>query len=654
MSEELMKEWFSIKDLLGLPSLPQSDRGMMKKAERENWKKRQRAGVKGKAFEYHLASLPIDTQNELRTRFAVSVVEQKPKKLPVVKAEVDLANLTNKQRAVADARMVLISKVLELEDSGMSRIQAVRFLCRLAKNGELPPEMAERVAMANAKKNEKRTIGERTLNQWVIDYCKAENAEQRLKASAPRVRQAVAVEEYFWAPWFLGVYRQSQGFSIQESYRYFQAEWRERFAENEVMLAQMPSISQVRRMLNKLPVHIRELGRLSGAKYKQLLPYVKRDWNSHFTINDIWIGDGHSLKMKVKHPVHGRPFTPELTMIVDGASRKVVGWSLSLVENAFAVLDALRMGIQTHGIPAIYYSDNGGGEKNKMLDAPVTGILPRFSIYHATGIAGNPQGRGIIERLNKTIGFRIAERFDTFYGSQADPENTRKMLSRQLSLANTKLGKALTVKQRKAKRELPEWDELMAEIKNVIDWYNNQVHREIQCKPAEKFDRLKAKTKQVWLSQVELQDIERPHFERITRRGLIEWNNHQYFHVDLLNHQGKKVVVCVDIYDASFVQVRTQEGRFICNAEFEGHRRDAFPVAFVEQKRKARMEGKIKRGQAKIDEAKMEFNPVRTIEQAPEFSLEPTVEAIKAKQATPIFLTQAEKEEWEEQQRAFG
>ena len=50
----------------------------------------------------------------------------------------------------------------------------------------------------------------------------------------------------------------------------------------------------------------------------------------------------------------------------------------------------------------------------------------------------------------------------------------------------------------------------------------------------------------------------------------------------------------------------------------------------------------------------MEFNPVRTIEQAPEFSLEPTVEAIKAKQATPIFLTQAEKEEWEEQQRAFG
>ncbi|MDO9985365.1 transposase, partial [Glaesserella parasuis] len=116
------------------------------------------------------------------------------------------------------------------------------------------------------------------------------------------------------------------------------------------------------------------------------------------------------------HPVHGRPFTPELTMIVDGASRKIVGWSLSLSENAFAVLDALRHGIATHGVPAIYYSDNGGGEKNKILDAEVTGILPRFSIHHATGIAGNPQGRGIIERLNKTVGLRIAERFETYYG----------------------------------------------------------------------------------------------------------------------------------------------------------------------------------------------------------------------------------------------
>ena len=39
-----METWFSIQELLGLQSLPSSDRGIMKKADRENWEKRQRDG----------------------------------------------------------------------------------------------------------------------------------------------------------------------------------------------------------------------------------------------------------------------------------------------------------------------------------------------------------------------------------------------------------------------------------------------------------------------------------------------------------------------------------------------------------------------------------------------------------------------------------
>lgn len=143
-------------------------------------------------------------------------------------------------------------------------------------------------------------------------------------------------------------------------------------------------------------------------------------------------------KLKVAHPIHGKPFTPELTMIVDGAGRKVVGWSLALSENAFAVADALRHAISLHGVPAIYYSDNGGGEKNKFLDAEITGMLPRLGIRHETGIAGNPQGRGIIERLNKTIGMTIARQFETGYATGADPETVRKTLYAVNSLANAK------------------------------------------------------------------------------------------------------------------------------------------------------------------------------------------------------------------------
>ncbi|MGL9774944.1 MAG: hypothetical protein ACR5LG_15890 [Sodalis sp. (in: enterobacteria)] len=62
-------------------------------------------------------------------------------------------------------------------------------------------------------------------------------------------------------------------------------------------------------------------------------------------VNGCWIADGKSLNMKVAHPIHGRLFTPESTLVLDGRSRYLVGWSLSLAENAIAVADAWRYAI---------------------------------------------------------------------------------------------------------------------------------------------------------------------------------------------------------------------------------------------------------------------------------------------------------------------
>ncbi|MFW9324765.1 Mu transposase C-terminal domain-containing protein, partial [Glaesserella parasuis] len=84
-----------------------------------------------------------------------------------------------------------------------------------------------------------------------------------------------------------------------------------------------------------------------------------------------------------------------------------------------------------------------------------------------------------------------------------------------------------TALQKKARRELPSWEELKAVIQEVIDWYNNEhVHSEIRCTPAVKYQRVTDIEKVVWLSDVELRDIQRPEFIRTTNRGLIEWNNH--------------------------------------------------------------------------------------------------------------------------------
>ncbi|WP_305953929.1 DNA-binding protein, partial [Histophilus somni] len=137
-----LKEFYSVQELstFNVSSLPGSIRRISDKAKRENWQSRKREG-RGGGLEYALASMPEVIQTEIRKKFVVDVVKAQPKQLLSVRAEVDLANLTTKQREIADARMALVQYVLELEQS-MSRIKAVTYLCDLAKNGKLPAHLA--------------------------------------------------------------------------------------------------------------------------------------------------------------------------------------------------------------------------------------------------------------------------------------------------------------------------------------------------------------------------------------------------------------------------------------------------------------------------------------------------------------------------------
>ncbi|MEC4804733.1 MAG: DNA-binding protein [Jaaginema sp. PMC 1079.18] len=62
-----MKEWFTSKQLEGFPSIPSTARRIRDKAKRENWTSRPRQG-KGMGNEYHISSLPPETQEALRTQ----------------------------------------------------------------------------------------------------------------------------------------------------------------------------------------------------------------------------------------------------------------------------------------------------------------------------------------------------------------------------------------------------------------------------------------------------------------------------------------------------------------------------------------------------------------------------------------------------------
>ncbi len=63
-----MKEWFSPKELTEIAGMPSTTQGINRKARAEKWEVRKRTGIRGKALEYHIQSLPLDVKKELKVK----------------------------------------------------------------------------------------------------------------------------------------------------------------------------------------------------------------------------------------------------------------------------------------------------------------------------------------------------------------------------------------------------------------------------------------------------------------------------------------------------------------------------------------------------------------------------------------------------------
>lgn len=571
-------------------------------------------------MEYSFSHLPDDAQEEIRLRTATKLLarpvitreEREERRLVAIERR-DIMALNDKQREIADARLVVAGYVQRLADV-IGVKAAVKQVSDESRAEALPEDIMKWINKGNARQG-KPGVGERTLYKWVLDAQKCETVTERLATFAPQKQgcKTIQLESLAWLPDFLAMYRQTNGICIAEAHRMFARHWALRHQGD---MSGCPNIWMVQRALKR--VSNRELlrGRLTGSALRAQQTYVKRDW-SGLMPNDVWMGDGHSLKMKVRHPDHGQPFTPELTLIVDAATRYIVGWSLAYSESTIAVADALRHAMSRHGVPCIYYSDNGGGQSNKIFDADITGILPRLGVEHTTGIPGNPQGRGMIERLNQTVGLRIARQFETYYGTGADPDTVRKNLTGVASLAKATSDKvlALTPKQRSAVGKLPTWDELLQVIEAVVDDYNhNHAHRELGgMTPAAMREQMilhASPDEMVLLCGIEARNLFRPQFVRRVQRGWITWHNKHYWHAELENWDGKDVILAVDQHDPSSVIVTADNGDWICDAKLDGNKRPGMPESMVAEARRKRSEAAIKRAKDKVERAAAELRPV--------------------------------------------
>lgn len=535
------------------------------RATREAWPFDEETGRGGKKRFYPFSSIPADVRQSLQQRAmanAFPVIAQEVAAPIVLAAPAHL--VTDKQRLERDARSGVLAALARLqEQSRCSQEAALTTLLTSARAGKLDGHTDKILRLA---RDPRGRAGDgypsvRTLKRWLS----AGDLTPKVQQKDMRVPA--------WAKDFLTQWQVPQKPSVEEAHRDF------------VKLWPGVSVHQVRRFLAKLGEVTRERGRMGTREIKNIRPFIRRDW-SEFQPNDAWIADGHCFDAEVQHPLHGRPFRPEITVFIDGGTRRVTGWSLGLAENAIGVADALATGVRLCGLPAIVYGDNGAGYRANLLTDEATGILSRIHASPEFALPYNSQGKGIIERLHRSLWVPAAKELPSYIGACMDKE---------ARLAQFKL----TRKALKAGGSMPliPYDVFVNFIGEKVAIYNARPHRSLGgISPDGAWASWMARG---WvaerLTDEEMVDFFRPRITRTATRGEINLFTNIYFSRQLEEFHGLALHVAYDIHDPAKVWIYAPDGRFICEAEVNGNKRAAFPVAVQQQARERRAKGRLQK-----------------------------------------------------------
>lgn len=623
--------WLTASELAGLPGMPGSEFRTRAKLDKLGIPSRLRMGRSGGGGrEFDAAHLPAETRAALLLQQIEATPAPQAQPTPTTTTAAvatattgALATTTSSTRppsrsqaACADARATLLRALATMTPLCGGITKAAQQLSHQLTTGVAAPELlaTARIAHQRARLADGLgvSIGVRTLFTWHTLNQVSGWAGLLPEATAPQpvVRMAddvAAVLKRYAST--SGAARNlthcAQAVNLELGNAY--DDWRTLY-------------DRARRAMPKLDKVKLIKARHTGAERAAKLPFKRRD-SSMFEPMDIAVCDGHTFKAKVRHPDHGQPFAPEVTAVMDVVSRKVIGWSVSLSESTIAVGAAVRHAVAQHGVPALMYTDNGGGEKAKYFDCPVTGLFERLGCEHRTGLPRHPQGHGVIERAWKTHMIKAARKFATYQGKDVDDCKLLDV-SRELAREQRAIKRAETSGEVvRLSAKCPSWQQFIDEIGAAFDEYNSlHRHRGLpkhtegphagkHMTSDEAHIALQGNVDVPRLDEPTLRSVFMPAKLCSAIRGEVRFLNQAYYSPELMQVDGEKVSVQYDIHDPAKVWVWSVDGQYICEAVWNANRIEYFPKAVVEMAREKRVRAAIKRREAQIDTAKRELQP---------------------------------------------
>ncbi len=596
--------WFLTKELLGLPGLPTTASGFKYRADKDGWVKRKPEGVKGRAFEYHIDSLPVETQKHLRQQQAKAEIaaaseERKRIREKYVEPSQDksseeklqamsaMASWPESRRNRCFARyevlMACNEYIAKLKDMGVGKLKAKLEFVDLFNAKTLPfEESIYKILHGN--------ISRPSLDRWQRAYSLGGIAEMD-GTTGPR-KEAFIIERIpEMKRLALSIITEFPHINPRKLYKALKSD----FSGDKSLV---PAESSVGRWL-----------RWWKAQNASLFTNIKNpdEWKNKFMsafgsasdgierLNQLWELDATPADLACTLP-DGSKRRYHITALIDVWSRvpKLLVTETPRTESNAALM---RRAILSEGKPEKVKIDNGSDYVSKAMIL----ILDMLGIEYEICPPFSPWKKPHIERFFRFFSHDLLEMKQGFLGHNVAE---RKAIEARKTFAERLMKKDEVIDVTMTPEELQQFCD---------DWVDNiymhKHHEGIDATPFEMRASYQGEITTIKDERALDQLLSVPThggMRTITKQG-IKIDNIHYIAPELAVLIGQQVYVRLDKDDLGQVVVSDLEGAFICvavNAEYKGVDREG-----IAQEAKRLQRAHIKEAKKEIAAAKRQYKP---------------------------------------------
>lgn len=399
-----MKDWFSARELAGLPGLPRTQQNVTARAKREDWQSRKRSG-RGGGLEYHLSSLPAETQKDLILRHTPAQTTHHIEPPELSEAEKRRARrhqpLTQRQRESLWSSFS--RKPGSCKARGKHALEAVQLYFNLCEQADAAREAKKHYqtrAQIECSVADHAGVSIPTVRNWKLAV-KGIHPSDWWPVLTPKYAGRTATTDISpeaW-DWFKADYLRLEAPASAACYERLM-----RIAPKSGW--KVPHLRTIERKIKReLPRAVVTLARQGQEAVTRSYPHQERD-RSVFHALEAVNADGHKFDVFVRWP-DGEIVRPMMCAWQDIYSGKMLSYRVDKSENSDSIRLSFGDMVDCYGVPADAFLDNGRGFASKWM----TGGTPtryRFKIKEE-------EPTGIMTTLNVKI------HWCTPYHGQAKP-----------------------------------------------------------------------------------------------------------------------------------------------------------------------------------------------------------------------------------------